>query len=533
MDRVVEERLDGLAARRTDGTLAGGRIGLEKESLRVTPEGRIAQTPHPAGLGSALTHPYITTDFSEALIELITPPFPSTGETLSFLDRVHRFVYRHLADEILWATSMPCRVGDDTTIPIARYGTSNVGQMKHVYRRGLSLRYGRVMQTISGVHFNYSPPETIWDALAELDGDTRPAIERVSDGFFALIRNFQRLGWVISYLFGASPAVCKSFLKHGTGSLVELDRGTWHLPWATSLRMSDIGYKNSNQAGLAVSYDGLEPYVTSLGRAIATPLAAYEALGVKVDGEYRQLNANVLQIENEYYSFIRPKQITRSGERPTLALRRRGVQYVEVRALDVNAFEPLGVGDAQMRFIEALLLLCLLRPSPRIDATEQTCIEHNQRTVASRGREPGLRLRVPGGERPLAEWVGALLDALDPICTVLDAAEPGAHRPYARALSLQREAVADPERLPSARVIAELRANGESFFDFAMRRSLEHRAALGDDGLSGEEVAAFTTQAERSLDEQREIEASDQTSLDEYLRRYFAQATDERPELLA
>ena len=128
--------------------------------------------------------------------------------------------------------------------------------------------------------------------------------------------------------------------------------------------MSDLGYRNRNQAGLSVSVNSLDEYVRDLSRAISTPHPPYEKLGVKVDGEYRQLNANILQIENEYYSFIRPKRVARSGERPTKALLRAGVEYVEVRALDVSAFDPVGVNQNKMRFLEVFLALCLMKDSP-------------------------------------------------------------------------------------------------------------------------------------------------------------------------
>jgi len=403
----LTRRLERVGERGAAPRLAGGRIGLEKESLRVTGEGTLALSPHPRCLGSALTHPSITTDFSEALLEFVTPPFPDPREVLRCLDQIHRFVHRCLAGELLWPASMPCLMLGDDSIPIARYGRSNVARMKEVYRHGLSLRYGRVMQTIAGVHFNYSAPEALWPLYAELTGqpDDRGLPSRA---YFALIRNFQRYGWVVAYLLGSSPAVCKSFLGEPSAGFAELDGGTWYRPHATSLRMSDIGYKNKNQRGLGISYDSLEDYVATLARACETPWPEYQRLGVCVDGEYRQLNANLLQIENEYYSFIRPKQIARSGERPTLALRRRGVRYVEVRALDVDPFAPLGIDEPALRFLEALLLLCLLEDSPPISPAEQLDIERNQEAVASRGREPGLVLRIGGREDTVSGWAEAL-----------------------------------------------------------------------------------------------------------------------------
>ena len=143
--------------------------GIERECLRVTAEGTLAQTPHPRALGSALTHPSITTDYSEALLEFITPVSRDIDETLDILARIHGFVYRQLGDELLWSSSMPCIVSGDAGIPVARYGQSNVGRMKTVYRYGLGHRYGRLMQAIAGVHYNFSMPEAYWARAHAID----------------------------------------------------------------------------------------------------------------------------------------------------------------------------------------------------------------------------------------------------------------------------------------------------------------------------------------------------------------------------
>ncbi|MGH8553809.1 MAG: glutamate--cysteine ligase, partial [Methylococcales bacterium] len=347
-----------------------GLKGVEKECLRIGPDGKISQSPHPKALGSALTHAHITTDYSEALLEFITPPFPDARDTVSFLRDIHQFVYDNLADELMLVSSMPCAISGDASIPIATYGTSNIGMMKHIYRRGLDYRYGRAMQAIAGVHFNYSVPVDFWPMFQELEKNHAPARDFVAECYFAMIRNLQRRGWIILYLFGASPAICKSFLgdrKTFQHDFEEFDRHTFFKPYATSLRMSDIGYKNSNQARLNISYNNLKDYIESLTRAIETPHPSHQKFGVRVDGEYRQLNANILQIENEYYSSARPKQITQSGEKPTLALKRRGVRYVEVRSLDLDLYSDIGLGEERLLFLEALLLTCLLLDSPYVD----------------------------------------------------------------------------------------------------------------------------------------------------------------------
>src|SRR5579872_6923970 len=519
--RAYEQRLAGLVNSGEKGALVGGRKGVEKESLRVNPDGRIAQTPHPRALGSALTNEHITTDYSEALIELVTPTFTTSWELLQYLTDLHQFVYRHLGSELLWATSMPGAISRDEDIPIAEYGQSHIGCMKTVYRRGLGLRYGRMMQAISGVHFNYSFPLPFWDAYADLVKSRQGDSAFVSARYFDLLRNYRRHGWLVLYLFGVSPVVCKSFLKGRDHSLRDFTAGTAYEPYGTSLRMSDIGYRNRNQADLTVSVNSLDEYVHDLTRAITTPHPPYAALGVKVDGEYRQLNANTLQIENEYYSFIRPKRVARSGERPTKALKRAGVEYVEVRALDVSAFDPVGVNQNKLRFLEAFLALCLLRESPPISVGEQSALDANHLMVARRGREPGLALSREGRRFSMAEWARELLDSMQGLCELLDHGEPA--RPYTSALEQQRAKIDDVERTPSARLLTEMRQTGESFFQLALRMSNLHKDYfLGLYPPNESRLSEFATDARESHEAQRSIEAGDKTDFDTYLAHYLS-----------
>ena len=525
MSSVVQQRLRNLVQALGPSPFAGRRVGVEKESLRVDRAGYISQRPHPAALGSALTHSTITTDFSEALLEFVTPAWRGVRETARSLRHLHQFTYPLIDDEVLWATSMPCMVTGDRSIPIARYGSSNVGTMKHVYRRGLSHRYGRVMQTISGVHFNFSLPRPFWVALRETEGRAGEPLGAFASGrYFALVRNFHRRGWLVPLLFGSSPAICRSFLGTAPHAFSELGRGTLYEPFATSLRMSDIGYKNKSQRQLGISYDSPADYIRTLHGATETPHPPYEAIGVVVDGEHRQLNANLLQIENEYYSFVRPKQIARSGEKPTVALKRRGVRYVEIRALDVDPFSPVGIEEDTMRFMEAFLIHCVLDPSPPLTRREREESEENQRLVAVRGRDPALRLRCAGTSIPVFEWAREIVDAVAAIAEVLDA--PTRTRRYAKAVETCRASLGDPQRLPSARVLEEMRARSEAFFEFAMRKSEEHRTALIAATLPAARKAALEAEAAASLRAQREIETADRLSFPEYLERYFAQRPD-------
>jgi glutamate--cysteine ligase len=511
--------------------IAKGLVGLEKEALRVTPDGRVALTRHPAALGSALTHPHITTDFSEALLELVTPALSEPQAVLDFLRDLHLFVYRRIGEERLWAGSMPCVLGGGADIPLAEYGTSNAAQMKTAYRRGLGNRYGRVMQIIAGVHFNFSVPDTFWEFAQSEFSDGRPEQASVLGardlGYMGMVRNLQRLGWLVPYLFGASPAVCKTFVQDANADLDQFDDKTLYYPFATSLRMGDIGYQNRQEegTGLKANYDTLDAYTRSLTWAIRTPCPHYEPLGVKVNGRWEQLNDHVLQIENEYYSTVRPKQLTDWMEFPTLALRRRGIRYVELRSVDVNLFEPLSIELEQMRFLTLFMLYCLLLPSPTISARERQWIDANEVLAAHRGREPGLTLQRSDGETKLRDWGQEVLTAMEPLAALMDEEVGGE---VTAALRAQQFKMAEPEATPSARVLAEMRATGEGFAEFARRLTERHRDDFQCLELDPRRAALFQRLADESRDRQAQIEASDDCDFDTFLARYFAQ-TETQP----
>lgn len=525
MNNKLPTRLDRLLTNGHENRLSGGLKGIEKESLRISKSGLIAQTPHPKVLGSALTHPYITTDYSEALIELITPPFADIKETLQYLRNIHQFVYDHLDDEILLGASMPCGIDGDESIPIAEYGTSNIGRMKHVYRHGLWHRYGRTMQAIAGIHFNYSVPENLWLTLHQQENSPLGLEQFTADGYFGLIRNFQRLGWLILYLFGASPAICKNFFKSRPALMAqfeEFDFGTLYHPYATSLRMSDIGYKSKNQANLKIDYNSLTGYVASLSAAIATPYPDYEKIGTVVDGEYRQLNSNILQIENEFYSIIRPKQIAESCEKPTLALKRRGVRYVEMRSLDLDLFNPIGIDEGKARFIEALLLTCLLNDSPAISEQDHRVNNANQLAVANFGRKPGLELDKGGQKVLLQDWAYDILADMQPVCAVLDRDNP--EIPYSSALAEQRKLIENPDLTASARLLDSMTRSRQPFARFALNTSVRHADYFRLNKLDAATTQQFNEMAVASHAKQQEIESREQIPFDDFLKRYFSQS---------
>jgi glutamate--cysteine ligase len=487
--------------------LAGMRRGIEKESLRVQKGGKLALTPHPIALGAALTHPSITTDFSESQVELVTGARPSVEMALDELTAIHQFTYRSLqdtGDEMLWVSSMPCGLPTDETIPLGRYGSSNVGRAKSVYRMGLGHRYGRRMQTISGIHYNWSLPDVS------------------SEQYFGLIRNFRRHAFLLLYLFGASPAVCSCFVAGRQHSLEQLSADTMFMPYGTSLRMGRLGYQSDAQASLAVSYNSLDGYAASLQDALTRAYPAYEAVGIRnPGGDYNQLDTTLLQIENEFYGTIRPKRVIFPGERPLHALRERGVEYVEVRLMDLDPFVPVGITAQTMRFLDVFLLHCLLSPSPDDSPAEIAALGRNQHRTAERGREPGLLLERGETQISLCDWGAQLLAECAPLALKLDA-ENGT-TDYSEAIAAANLGLQDASKLPSARVLASMKdSHDNSFMQFVRSQSLSTREALLSLPFTAQQQALFAQQSEQSIAAQKAIEAADTLPFETYRQLYVA-----------
>ena len=476
MSRLTEA-LAQLSAER----LRGMHRGIEKESLRALPDGTLALTPHPAALGSALTHPRITTDYCESQLELITGVHGSVAGCAQELTEIHQFVYRALGDELLWAGSMPCGLPGDESIPLGRYGRSNIGRAKSVYRMGLGLRYGRRMQTISGIHYNWSLP-----GLS-------------NEAYFGLIRNFRRHAFVLLYLFGASPAMCPSFVEGRDHGLQRMSEHTLYLPHATSLRMGRLGYQSDAQAALAASYNSLESYAASLHGALTRPHPPYERVGLRnLGGEYQQLATSLLQLENEFYGTIRPKRVIRSGERPLHALRERGVEYVEVRCMDLDPFSPIGIDEGTMRMLDVFLLHCLLSDSPPDSPEEIARMADNQHRTAARGREPGLRLDRGGASVPLAEWAAEVLDECRPIAAALDALEGG--QDHAGELDRAMATLGAPDTLPSARMVDAMQRDFDrSYTRFIRAQSETARERIARMPRPAEVLARFQALSHESV----------------------------------
>ena len=495
--------------------------GIERESLRVTPDGDLALTPHPVFLGSKLTHPKVTTDFSESQLELITGVHDTPQGAIKELNDIHRLVYSELKDELLWSASMPCMLGADGDIPLAYYGDSNLGRLKTTYRNGLGNRYGRAMQTICAVHYNFSFSDEFWQWLHHAEASKDDLQDFISRRYFDLMRNFRRYSWLLTYLFGASPAVCNSFVKDRQHSLQAFDASTAFLPDATSLRSGNLGYQSDTQAErMDICYNSLGSYVSSLATAICEPHQQYIDIGQSVGDEHKQVNCNILQSEAEFYSSIRAKRLPGPGENFLACLLDQGVQYIEVRLLDVNPYLPLGIDEQQIKFLDMFLCHCLIQESPEHD--DQLCQEVTDNALATvyNGRSGQVSLKDRGQDRSFSEWAEQLMKGLEPYAELLDGLETGSDTTatsYSNSLSVERRKISNPSETPAGAVLEDMRAGEVPFFRFAMDQTLAHRDRFNAEPLTDQEVQHFAALARVSVADQQSIEQQTQLPFEDYL----------------
>ena len=501
--------------------------GIEREALRVLPQGGLSQEPHRYTIGSALTHPNITTDYSEALLEFITPVSTEPEQAIAQLQDIQKFTMSNIDGELLWPFSMPCFVDDEDKVQLAYFGESNIGKMKTVYRQGLKNRYGSMMQVISGIHFNFSFSDDFWRLIQQTSNNQDDFEQFKSDGYFALIRNYKRYCWLIPYLYGSSPILCGSFLKaasinedNSRLAFKRSDSGYVYLEHATSLRMSDLGYTSTEQSELPICYNDLPGYLEGVEHAMSLSSNEFAKIGVKVEGKYQQLNANVLQIENELYAPIRPKRVAKSGEKPSQALKQRGVEYIEVRALDVNPFVDTGISIEQVYFLDTFITFCALAPSPLFDCDSQNDSGNNMDEVVVRGRDPKLLLNDNGSEKSVVQWGNELFEQFEDVAQLLDLAKNT--KKYSQHLVNERAKINDSTLTPSAKLLDLVVNQDENLTQLALNYAAGYRASLIASDYQVFDEQYFTSSVAKSHQDQAAIEKSDEIDFDGFLTEYFS-----------
>ncbi len=484
MDLDYNEMMKLFSGKNTRQLLLEGIWGIEKESLRIAPSGKLALTPHPAEFGDKLENPHITVDFSESQLELITPPLPSIEGTHQFLSELHTIIEDSLEDELLWPLSMPGCLPDEKMIPLAKFGTDQTRREKEIYRSGLALRYGKRMQMISGIHYNFSFSDRFLDFIYEKSG--RHIDRRVykDQFYFNLAKNFLEFRWLLIYLFGASPlgteTYMQTFLSKNAGLCDKAGcRKTFGNPvkYATSLRMSRFGYENSSQNRLNVSYNSLKEYIRDLRKALATKVESYSKLGLHRNGQQIQLNGNLLQSENEYYAPVRFKQIPQKGQTMLDTLEEKGVGYLEFRIFDLDPFENTGIGLNQLYFLHVFNLFCAFEQQAEIAQSDLERFNDNAQLTALFGRNARLKLKVGQSEKKsIKDWGSQFFTKLMRIAELLD--EAGNSSKFQKSVWLQLSKLADPENLPSSEIVRSMEENRTDYNGFGLCRALKHSETM-------------------------------------------------------
>ena len=493
------------------GILSLGNIGIEKESLRVT-KTSIAQSPHFKSLGSALCNKYITTDFSEALLELITPPLTNNKDAISFLDDLHHFIHKNIKEELLWPYSMPPFFQDNSHIPIAYYGSSNSAKFKMTYRKGLSHRYGRGMQAIAGIHFNYSFSEKFWP-LYFSNSTIKDNISNRNDIYFRTLRNIHRFNWLILYLFGSSPIVSENFKKETSNTSIKY-KDCYFFPESTSMRMSDMGYQNYYQKDLLVSLNSLSEYLDDLKSATRTISKNFFLPRKFIDGLETQLNNNLLQIEDEYYANSRPKTSDDSEQRLIKKLRDNGVNYIELRSLDLDPMENTGINLETIYFLEAFVIYCTLKSSRFIGNSEYEECKRNELLVSHSGRKKDLSLSKNGENILLKDWAFIILEEMKPILELLGCPSNNLDSYYSM--------ITNEEQTKSAIFLNNFLDSNLTFHEYISSLAINNKKEYVSRAKQMNNIwDLIQGEINNSSRQQNAIEAEDQQNFQTYLSNYF------------
>jgi len=358
-----------------------GSFGLEKENVRVTDDGCIASTPHPRIFGHKLKHPYITTDFSESQVEMVTPPLDSISEALGFLETIHDEVSTHLDGEYLWSQSAPPSLpAADEDIPLAQYCCDGSEQTE--YREYLSENYGRKKQLFCGIHFNFSFEESELQYLYDQQADPKLSYASFREQIYLkTLRNFKRQRWFLVSLLGNSPAVHESYTSDCVSVLPERSYDTKHHTFAVSMRNGVCGYRNKED--LRLNYDTIEAFQKSMAQRI---------------------QQGSLQSDREHYASIRIK-FTGSSEK---------ISHLEVRLLDLNPFFKLGIDERHAQIIHQFLIYCLLAPEQeRLDEVRQVRGFDNHERAATTALNPDAKIIDDhGNEVLLQQELEAIFESL-------------------------------------------------------------------------------------------------------------------------
>lgn len=377
----------------TSDEILRGNFGVEREGLRVGVKGELSRNKHPKVFGNKIMNPYITTDFSESQLELITPVFNTSKEVYDFLNALYDIVALEIGDEYIWPESMPCIIPDDREIPIATFCKCKQGEEARAYREELLRKYGGKIQLISGIHYNFSLDDDVLNKLYE-NSSKKEDFKTFKDNLYLkIVRNYLRYRWLLIYLLGSTGVVHSSYKGECLKKLDNISQGAYSCEGTVSYRNSDCGY--GNRVTLFADYTSTREYVNSLKRFI---------------------NDGLIQSPKEFYSSVRPK-----GKNPNKILEsllNEGIQYLEYRSIDINPFSKGGISLEDLEFLELFNLYLLFKEESNYKDWQIDGLE-NQKNIARNG---GLDIElIRDGEKvSKVQWGLEILNEIRDINHILN-----------------------------------------------------------------------------------------------------------------
>lgn len=378
---------------RNNKEILKGTFGVEREGLRVDLKGNLSEKKHPKVFGDKLSNPYITTDFSESQVELITPTFNSLEEVYNFLNSLYNITVLELEDEYLWPQSMPCNIPEDEHIPIADFSDEELGGNAREYREKLHKKYGGKKQLISGIHYNFSFNEKIIKHLYNNEKSNESYSEFRDKTYLKVVRNYLRYRWLLIYILGGTAIIHESYAKECVKKLEEISTGSFTSEGALSYRNSECGYKN--HVDLFPDYSNIKDYVGSIKTFI---------------------NDGIIESHKELYSQIRLK--ARDNNDFLNSLLKYGVDYLEIRSTDINPFDKAGISLEDLKFINIFTIFLLTEDEISYSAWQEEAL-YNQNTIARFGQQ-NVMLRKNGDQIFREKWALSILNKIENINKELD-----------------------------------------------------------------------------------------------------------------
>lgn len=412
--------------------LSKGSFGLEKEHIRIDNKGEIAKTKHPEVFEDKLNHPFVTNDFSESQVELITPVFDDIEQCYHMMGTLSELFVSSLEDELLWPGSAPPRILSEDDVDVAQFDDSPLGIKNTAYRNHLTSKYGKKKQTISGVHYNFSFDEKFIKRLYDLSEEDGPYRYFKDNMYLKLSRNLIRYSWLLTYLFGTSPATDRTYLEGCVMRMEKSDQGDPYFPYATSMRNGLCGYRNHNN--YIVSYDSVDNYINEIKQLMA-------------DG-------NILD-EREYYSPVRLK--THQSDDFMSTLNNSGILYIELRVLDLDPFDPYGIALDTLKFVHLFMMFMLFKEATCFGSDMHDLSLKNYEHVASKGREPGLMVAIGHEEFVEMDLLG--VELLEEMRSFLQSIDCGTYD-YNRLIDQMIIRFQEPETTLSAKVLDGVKKSG-------------------------------------------------------------------------